>query len=627
MLRASLGAALLIGSLVLVRPGEAQTRSIHCDDCHRAQAAQFAASVHNRAIRCQECHGGLILYDVTAEQAREFHIDDPPDPDWQPAPFDHGSLFRGKPVRHDVPTVCGECHSDVQRMNAYGLATDQLSRYRVSGHGRHLYETGDDRVAVCIDCHGVHDILAPDDQHSSTNFRNIPATCGRCHGDEALMSDYELPASIVEQYRESVHGKAVLERGDAGAPHCATCHGSHGAAPPGFSEVGQVCGRCHQQTEQYYAQSVHGRLPKFPGCIGCHAGSDDLRDHGIRRAQVRPEELREIYRAAEDATTSPAELSSEFKSRVTAFTPLRNMQVLCSRCHAVDRTGSHVMFFKASDHDALSRAQAFSDTLSQVELKYAATAERVERLGRGILLVRNEALSADEARTELLALQAQLHTMDPVAVTERAKKLDESCQQIMTALDEKESGLAHRRQALSIVWVYVVVFSFLMYGKYKQLRKRYVQRAEPGRQSGQPVSRRRLLDMGLQALGLVGVTALLWPGVAYVWPARKRGGGDERVTVGSEGDWSPWTSRKVSVHGKPVVVVRTDSGFAAFSLACTHLGCLVHWEESAREFVCPCHAAVFDAAGQVVSGPPPRPLPEYRVSVVQGEVIVMGLAS
>ena len=140
---------------------------------------------------------------------------------------------------------------------------------------------------------------------------------------------------------------------------------------------------------------------------------------------------------------------------------------------------------------------------------------------------------------------------------------------------------------------------------------------------GEPVpQRRRLLDGLLAAGGLVTAVALLWPAIAYILPARRRGGGQERVSAGTEPDWKPWEMRKVAVAGKPVSVIRTDKEFRAFSAVCTHLGCIVRWNASARHFDCPCHAATFDAQGQVVSGPPPSPLPEYRVSVVQGEVIV-----
>jgi cytochrome b6-f complex iron-sulfur subunit len=71
-----------------------------------------------------------------------------------------------------------------------------------------------------------------------------------------------------------------------------------------------------------------------------------------------------------------------------------------------------------------------------------------------------------------------------------------------------------------------------------------------------------------------------------------------------------------------VIVVRTPQGFRAYSAICTHLGCIVAWNEQRRQIDCPCHAGVFDISGRVVSGPPPRPLPENGVMVVNDEVLV-----
>jgi menaquinol-cytochrome c reductase iron-sulfur subunit len=45
-----------------------------------------------------------------------------------------------------------------------------------------------------------------------------------------------------------------------------------------------------------------------------------------------------------------------------------------------------------------------------------------------------------------------------------------------------------------------------------------------------------------------------------------------------------------------------------FSATCTHLGCQVLWDASKKHFQCPCHGGVYNADGQVVAGPPPRPL-------------------
>jgi cytochrome b6-f complex iron-sulfur subunit len=78
----------------------------------------------------------------------------------------------------------------------------------------------------------------------------------------------------------------------------------------------------------------------------------------------------------------------------------------------------------------------------------------------------------------------------------------------------------------------------------------------------------------------------------------------------------------LQLGGKPVIVVKERSGFVAFSASCTHLGCLVKWDGAKKEFLCPCHAAVFDKQGGVVSGPPPSPLVPYRIKQVGEKVFV-----
>ena len=51
-----------------------------------------------------------------------------------------------------------------------------------------------------------------------------------------------------------------------------------------------------------------------------------------------------------------------------------------------------------------------------------------------------------------------------------------------------------------------------------------------------------------------------------------------------------------------------DKTVHALSATCTHLGCQVRWDADATKFRCPCHGGVFDVQGNVVEGPPPRPL-------------------
>ncbi len=46
----------------------------------------------------------------------------------------------------------------------------------------------------------------------------------------------------------------------------------------------------------------------------------------------------------------------------------------------------------------------------------------------------------------------------------------------------------------------------------------------------------------------------------------------------------------------------------AFLSVCSHLGCSVSWNKDEKNFKCPCHGGTYDEKGEVVSGPPPRPL-------------------
>jgi thiosulfate dehydrogenase [quinone] large subunit len=69
------------------------------------------------------------------------------------------------------------------------------------------------------------------------------------------------------------------------------------------------------------------------------------------------------------------------------------------------------------------------------------------------------------------------------------------------------------------------------------------------------------------------------------------------------------------------LVHTTGSTFVAFSAVCTHAGCRINFDPSTAQFVCPCHGGTYDAkSGQVVSGPPPSPLPRIPVHVQNGEV-------
>ncbi len=83
-------------------------------------------------------------------------------------------------------------------------------------------------------------------------------------------------------------------------------------------------------------------------------------------------------------------------------------------------------------------------------------------------------------------------------------------------------------------------------------------------------------------------------------------------------------TKDLMIGPTPVIIINArDKGFLAFSKVCTHLGCLVKYDKERQIFICPCHAGVFDLEGNVISGPPPRPLEKFAVRV-DGDNIVIG---
>lgn len=138
----------------------------------------------------------------------------------------------------------------------------------------------------------------------------------------------------------------------------------------------------------------------------------------------------------------------------------------------------------------------------------------------------------------------------------------------------------------------------------------------------EPVTRRTFLDYLLGAGLVAWAVAFVSPVLSYVWPAQKRGPGTQTVAAGKVTDFAEFQAKIVAVNGHPVIVVRTPQGFRAFSAICTHLGCIVQWDAGRKQIACPCHAGYFDLDGRVVTGPPPRPLPEHGVVVINNEVMV-----
>jgi menaquinol-cytochrome c reductase iron-sulfur subunit len=152
------------------------------------------------------------------------------------------------------------------------------------------------------------------------------------------------------------------------------------------------------------------------------------------------------------------------------------------------------------------------------------------------------------------------------------------------------------------------------------------------------VSRRGFLAIATSAIGGLIGAALAIPAIAYiVGPALQRTEQGEWVRLGSitKVELGTPTLFKTVIQRQSGWIVNenelsayilTENGreFIAMSNICTHLGCRVRWIGDQQRFFCPCHNAIFDKDGEVVSGPPPRPLDRFEVKVEDDQLFILG---
>ncbi|HEU5382441.1 MAG TPA: Rieske 2Fe-2S domain-containing protein [Ktedonobacteraceae bacterium] len=74
-------------------------------------------------------------------------------------------------------------------------------------------------------------------------------------------------------------------------------------------------------------------------------------------------------------------------------------------------------------------------------------------------------------------------------------------------------------------------------------------------------------------------------------------------------------------YAQGILINLPGKGLVAYSDVCTHLSCSVTYQEKSRQLYCPCHDGLFDAAtGNVLAGPPTRPLPLIEITEHEGVI-------
>ena len=374
--------------------------------------------VHFQAgLSCAGCHGG----DPAADFGHEFVKEWP-------------EKSRTK-NRAWVAEFCARCHSDPALMHQFNAAlpTDQLAKFKESPHGQLLLVKHDDRAPTCVSCHGVHGIRPAKDPQSKVFAQRVPETCGACHSNAQTMTGFTLPdgsalpTTQLAEFKASVHGRALLERGDLGAPACNDCHGNHAALPPGVASVSRSCSICHSTNASLFDGSKHKQAfneHHWAECSKCHG------NHAI-------------------AKTNDSMLSTKSGG-------------LCGDCHR--------QF--ASDHpECIETANHFHDTITQMDQarsNFLAVSEKLAQRGLDVESIDNQ---LNEMTDALKKSRTYIHSFSKSTFQQAAAPGQEAVKQTGALVEKARQEYKYRQVGLAVSIAWIGLLMLAVYLKLRQLER------------------------------------------------------------------------------------------------------------------------------------------------------------
>lgn len=139
------------------------------------------------------------------------------------------------------------------------------------------------------------------------------------------------------------------------------------------------------------------------------------------------------------------------------------------------------------------------------------------------------------------------------------------------------------------------------------------------------LSRRAFMDRSIKAIAAFMSISLGVPALGYLISPALQQQESQWVKLGRASQVKPdvptlftvtikQTTGWVQAETQLAYFVYTTDGqnFRVMSNICTHLGCQTHWNEVEGVIECPCHGGQFDVHGNVIGGPPPRPLKQVE---------------
>jgi uncharacterized protein with PIN domain len=278
-------------------------------------------------------------------------------------------------ARANIAKTCTQCHAQIEAVHRKVIKGELWEKEAhvlpacVDCHQPHkvrkVFYTQGMADTDCLRCHQQKDLKAADgramfvDEKEHQTSRHAKVSCSQCHSGvnvsltrpcDAIAQKVDCGAchtAIAQEYAQSQHGKLLI-KGDANAPSCKECHGTHGtlgrlqsSSPTFATNVPQLCARCHREGEraavryqgpqhqiiESYTESIHGKgllksgLTVTATCTSCHTA------HGVL---PRTDPASSVNRANVPATCGRCHhgIQEEFEKSVHKELPV------CNDCHS-----------------------------------------------------------------------------------------------------------------------------------------------------------------------------------------------------------------------------------------------------------------------------------------------------
>lgn len=142
-----------------------------------------------------------------------------------------------------------------------------------------------------------------------------------------------------------------------------------------------------------------------------------------------------------------------------------------------------------------------------------------------------------------------------------------------------------------------------------------------------PLTRRKFVRAGMTVAGAAYAAALGYPLYRYLATPAERAmvlAAVKEVALDGADKLPKSSALMFKFAGRPAILLHHDDGsWTALSAVCTHLGCTVQFDQERKVIRCACHGGIYDPrTGANISGPPPKPLAQFKVQPLEGKVMI-----